>query len=435
MLKILFGNIRRIKLSIASEIQRIQGNIADAYNACATKGATMPVTNNSASLANTIDSISAGGGGDVGALGIGKYMVINGVAQPQASDVSNAFQIITSVSNNGMNGACMLMLNLTGTVNLCNLTTIDNNGMNYAFSHCNKLTGLNLSSLTSVTGNNAMSYAFNGCTNLSGDLTLGLTSTEYSYALGHAFAYTNLANVSFPSLTHINAYNGASYIFSYSNIISLNMPNLIHINYSGMENACEVCNKLTSINFENLQTVNSGGLKEAFNGCSSLTEAHFNSLTKLSSSADLFRNCYNLTTVSFPNYVNANGDDFSGSFRWCYNLVNVNFDNFANMRWSGAFNYAFQYCNHLETIKFPSLNYMNGGCFVEAFSYCTNLKDIYFNALTPTSFVYQNQFRNMLRYTTGVNVHFPAAIEGTINTWSDVTSGFGGTNTTVLFDL
>ena len=49
-------------MTIASEIARIQGNIADAYNACAAKGATMPVTNNSASLANTIDSITAGGG-------------------------------------------------------------------------------------------------------------------------------------------------------------------------------------------------------------------------------------------------------------------------------------------------------------------------------------------------------------------------------------
>lgn len=49
-------------MTIASEIQRIQGNIADAYNSCAAKGATMPVTNNSASLAATIDTITAGGG-------------------------------------------------------------------------------------------------------------------------------------------------------------------------------------------------------------------------------------------------------------------------------------------------------------------------------------------------------------------------------------
>lgn len=425
-------------MTIASEIQRIQGNIADAYNSCAAKGATMPATNNSASLANTIDTISAGGGGgELGSLGIGKYYVNNGVAQPQACDVSNAFQGIVSIQANAMNAACLNM-NITGMANFCNLTDIADNGMSLTFQACKYLTGANFVSLMNI-ANNGMYCAFNGCSNLSGDLSFGMHSIENSSTMYHAFAVTNIGNVSFPNLQYINSYNALRLAFSGatygSNIISLSMPYLVHANYGAMENICAHCYKLTSINFENLQTVNYGGLKSAFNSCNSLTEAHFNSLTKLDSSADLFRNCYNLTTVSFPSYVNANGDDFSGSFRWCYNLVNVNFDNFANMRWSGAFNYAFQYCNHLETIKFPSLNYMNGGCFVEAFSYCTNLKDIYFNALTPTSFVYQNQFRNMLRYTTGVNVHFPAAIQETIGTWSDVTSGFGGTSTTVLFDL
>ena len=35
-------------MTIASEIQRIQGNISDAYNSCAAKDATMPVVQNSA---------------------------------------------------------------------------------------------------------------------------------------------------------------------------------------------------------------------------------------------------------------------------------------------------------------------------------------------------------------------------------------------------
>ena len=50
-------------MSIASEITRINGNIADAYSACSGKGATMPQTQNSANLADTIDSIQQGGGG------------------------------------------------------------------------------------------------------------------------------------------------------------------------------------------------------------------------------------------------------------------------------------------------------------------------------------------------------------------------------------
>lgn len=47
-------------MSIASEISRIQTNIANAYTSCSNKGATMPVTQNSANLSSTIDTISGG---------------------------------------------------------------------------------------------------------------------------------------------------------------------------------------------------------------------------------------------------------------------------------------------------------------------------------------------------------------------------------------
>ena len=51
-------------MTIASEIQRIQTNIANAYDALEAKGATMPGTENSNNLSSTINSIPAGGGGD-----------------------------------------------------------------------------------------------------------------------------------------------------------------------------------------------------------------------------------------------------------------------------------------------------------------------------------------------------------------------------------
>lgn len=51
-------------MTIASEIQRIQTNIANAYDALEAKGATMPATENTDNLVTTIDTIS-GGGGDI----------------------------------------------------------------------------------------------------------------------------------------------------------------------------------------------------------------------------------------------------------------------------------------------------------------------------------------------------------------------------------
>ena len=49
-------------MSVASEIERIKGNIASAYTAASGKGATMPAVQNSANLAGCIDTITGGGG-------------------------------------------------------------------------------------------------------------------------------------------------------------------------------------------------------------------------------------------------------------------------------------------------------------------------------------------------------------------------------------
>ena len=48
-------------MSIASEIQRIKTNIANAYTSASNKGATLPATQNSANLSSTIDTIQTGG--------------------------------------------------------------------------------------------------------------------------------------------------------------------------------------------------------------------------------------------------------------------------------------------------------------------------------------------------------------------------------------
>lgn len=48
-------------MSVASEINRIKSNIADAYTEAEAKGATMPATENSANLADTVASIPSSG--------------------------------------------------------------------------------------------------------------------------------------------------------------------------------------------------------------------------------------------------------------------------------------------------------------------------------------------------------------------------------------
>ena len=89
------------------------------------------------------------------------------------------------------------------------------------------------------------------------------------------------------------------------------------------------------------------------------------------------------------------------------------------------------------TFKLPS-NATDIGVYAMqyAFQSCTGLTNISFPALTSTGFgSYTNQFNDMLQGVTGCTVHFPSNLQSVIGSWSGVTNGFGGTNTTVLFDL
>ena len=97
----------------------------------------------------------------------------------------------------------------------------------------------------------------------------------------------------------------------------------------------------------------------------------------------------------------------------------------------------------LESIDFSSLTDLTesgalGGTAATggAFANCTSLQDLSFPALTSTSFGSRtNQFNYMLNGVTGCKVHFPSNLQSVIGSWSSVSSGFGGTNTTVLWDL
>ena len=154
---------------------------------------------------------------------------------------------------------------------------------------------------------------------------------------------------------------------------------------------------------------------------SSVTSAFdFSSLTTVSGTDAFyyaFESMYfdsGITSVSFDfsSLVTISG---SGAFNsaWSYWSSNgpslsVDFSSLANITASYAFQYAFTGNQLISSISFPSLSNLGN---------------------------YTNQFNNMLYYCNDVAVHFPAALQSVIGSWADVQNGFGGTNTTVLFDL
>ena len=151
---------------------------------------------------------------------------------------------------------------------------------------------------------------------------------------------------------------------------------------------------------------------------------------------------YQIPTQSFTFKLPSNATDIGAyamysAFQSCTGLTSVDLSSLTTISGRYAMYNAFYYCTSLTNVDLSSLTTISGSyAMMEAFRSCTGLTNISFPALTSTGFgSYTNQFNNMLRGVTGCTVHLPSNLQSVIGSWSDVTKGFGGTNTTVLFDL
>ena len=305
-------------------------------------------------------------------------------------------------------------------VNFNALYSIDENAFTQAFAQSKNLTAINLSNLTTVASN-----AFNG----------GFRNSELI-----SFDASNLAQINNSSFR--NAFAG-SYNFKY-----FNTPN----NLTGsMENAFYDCFRDT-----NIETFNfSGNLNgvanvfvNAFYNCQSLTSINISS----NSTYDLGRapfakicsECPNLITADFSSIRNNAGSwsygetVFGNAFKNDVNLTTVNLFSLTTMQ-LGMFDNAFNGCTNLTNMDFPSFlswsttNYFFNNAF--AFS---GIKNIYFSGLAGGYMYNSNTYRPfscMLNNVSDCIVHFPANTRTPLENHQDFLAGFGGTNTTILFDL
>ena len=123
------------------------------------------------------------------------------------------------------------------------------------------------------------------------------------------------------------------------------------------------------------------------------------------------------------------------AFQYCTGLTSADFNNVTTIERFGI-QYAFQYCTNLTTVSLSKVSSIAAGsCFQYAFRGCTSLTTISFPALTTSSFGnIVNQFSNMISGCTGVTLHFPSTVQSQVSSLNGYPN-FGGTNTTVLFDL
>lgn len=198
------------------------------------------------------------------------------------------------------------------------------------------------------------------------------------------------------------------------------------------------------IDWPDVTSINCGsfGLTNAFSN-SAITKFSLPNLilstTQANNLLQCCKGCTSLTTVDLSSLQESKGTGgLSYAFYGCTNLTSVNMQNLETIEGYNVFNYTF-YNTGLTSFRFQKLKSISHGS-----GFLNTAMDCSFGGTTPITSLYfdvletvarQENLQNMLSGVTGCTVHFPAALQSSIGSWTSVTNGFGGTNTTVLFDL
>ena len=337
------------------------------------------------------------------------------------------------------------------SVDLSSLTGIrEDHSCCSMFERCNNLISVDLSSLTRIYGNYSTASMFNLCSNLTTVQMRALESIDTigsaRYAANGMFANcTSLTSIDLSSLTTVSGdYNCKQMFLADSALTTVDLRSLTTINGSyACEDMFKGCSSLTTVNLSGLKTI-AGSSGRAFNGgfegCTSLTGINLGSLETISggySCTDMFLGCTSLASANLGKLTSISGLQVCNNmFKDCTSLASVDLSSLTTVNGTGAMNSMFMNTGITGLTLHSLWNiYASGACNM-MFKNCASLTSLSFPSLTPSSFgSYTNQFTNMLEGCSNVTVHFPSNIQTKIGSWADVTNGFGGTNTTVLFDL
>ena len=143
-----------------------------------------------------------------------------------------------------------------------------------------------------------------------------------------------------------------------------------------------------------------------------------------------------ISTLNTNNLVSISGDEvFDGCCSMNNNITSASFPNLTTVTGNDVFIGAFEDCSNLSSVSFPKLETVSDESFLySTFIYCTSLTSLSFPSLKSLSSE-EYQFNNTLSGVTGCTVHFPSNLQSIIGSWTNITNGMGGTNTTILFDL
>lgn len=295
-----------------------------------------------------------------------------------------------------------------------------------------------------------MDLVFTGVKKIDNGLALKFPTKVNSRGSQSIEATPVIRSVSFPDLEEVNS-DGLSEAFMNSGVQSVSFPKLKYVRRGSAYNNYAFSNTfsggssyyngrylggLTSVSFPELEEISGvySAFMGTFNDNRNLTSISFPKLKKVEQCGYQCFNYCPLTSVEFPELQEVN------MFKWFKSLTtltSVSLPKLSRLNGYGL-QEAFYGCTGLTSMIFPALSDMTSTSqgLKNTFQKCTSLTSVSFPALTSTSFgIYTNHFYTMLSGVTDCTVHFPSNLQSVIGSWSDVTAGFGGTNTTVLFDL
>lgn len=203
--------------------------------------------------------------------------------------------------------------------------------------------------------------------------------------------------------------------------------------------------RLDGVDFNNLTNISGAdALHYAFYGATRLGSFYAPHLETITGDRALSQAYYEagIQSVYLPELKEINGlSVLNYAFARCQNLSTFYIPKLEYINGSGALARALSVAanssNHLTSVEFTSLKTLRGvGSLRYLFENRTSLNTLYFPALRSDSFgTLKNQFDNMLGGVDGCTVHFPSNLQSILSTWTSVQNGFGGTNTTISYDL
>ena len=430
-------------MSIASELSKLQTNLSNVYDAIEAAGGTVPANKNLDNLTTAVESVPTPPDHFL------EYNVSNGKITKKAQTID--LTGVTKIGNYALAAAYRGSTFTADTIiDMSGVTSIDGeNAMLQCFMETKNISKIDLSNVTTISGEKACYYACREMKtpgNSSGEITIdfeSLSSVSGLMAFGDFITDNDyVKNISFSSLETISGSSCFSQAFYSSAIETADFSALTSASYNCFRRAFDYCDNLTSVDFSSIKTINEDyAFAEAFIRCKKLTNVDFSGLETINGS----NCCYNmfamdsiLSSINLGSLKTINKTSACYQmFYSCYALTSVDLSSLETVSGSAACQSMFQYCSSLESVTFDSLtNLTGGGALQEMFRSCISLTTLSFPALTEESFgSYTNQFGSMLTGCTGVTVHFPSNLQSVIGSWTSVTAGFGGTNTTVLFDL